>query len=471
MSTSHEIFYNEGRLCITLARGENLLKGYDSPQNKQSALLYHNAQMFEVDWQSLQMIGDRCCLVFMPNEAFDGIPVDASELCSSLRPKSLSILKNLSHAFEAAGNRLYWNMDSLPLSNILIFKNGDILLLSDQMGDALDRFEEDNLRHHDKTVWFAHNCIEGYGKVQYLFQLLYFTLSGVAPFEAEEVRENRFRALPLGLLFPPAGQKTEELFATVDKAISDNRKFQFSVRKPFAFFRQIADAFSEVPESELKTGDNPGLAAYHEKLVRNANRRIFFRKKGVKTFLITLGVAAVLGIIAFYIWRAVKPPATRYLDEEQMIVYYYDAMNRLDAADMSEPLKYGYDGPDFVEVSTLYVTSTVQKNYEGQSLVVDPRTWIENGMGSIPASSIIYGVTDVSVVKIDEDTYRATIHLWSSQNYLDDSDVLMPENGIYIYEYVQVNDFSFRTRSTWREVTEISQVSLDLVNTYLVNYI
>ena len=78
MGTGHKIFYDEGRLCITLAEGEGILKGFDSPANKQSALLYHSAQMTEIPWQSLQMIGDKCCLVFMPTDRFSGIPVDAS---------------------------------------------------------------------------------------------------------------------------------------------------------------------------------------------------------------------------------------------------------------------------------------------------------------------------------------------------------------------------------------------------------
>ncbi len=119
MGTGHEIFYNEDRLCITLARGDGLLKGFDAPATKQSALLYHSAQLVEIPWQSLQMIGDRCCLVFMPTDRFSGIPVDASELALSLRDRSLSLLRDLSHAIELAGDRLYWNLDSVPLSNIL----------------------------------------------------------------------------------------------------------------------------------------------------------------------------------------------------------------------------------------------------------------------------------------------------------------------------------------------------------------
>ena len=107
MDTGHEIFYDENRLCITLARGEGLLKGFDAPANKHSALLYHSASLTEIPWQSLQMIGDRCCLVFMPTDMFKGIPVDASHLATTLRSRSLNLLRDLSHALEEAGMYKY----------------------------------------------------------------------------------------------------------------------------------------------------------------------------------------------------------------------------------------------------------------------------------------------------------------------------------------------------------------------------
>lgn len=470
MDTGHELFYDENRLCITLARGEGLLKGFDAPANKHSALLYHSASLYEIPWQSLQMIGDRCCLVFMPNDMISGIPVEASHLADTLRNRSLNLLRDLSLALELAGDRLFWNLDSIPLSNILFFENGDILLLSDQMGDALDRFEIDDIRRFDKNLWYAHNCVEGFGKANFLFQLLYYSLSGIVPFEAESVRENSFRAVPVSLLFPPSDAKLKELFDMVDRSLSDDRKFQFSIRKPFSFFRNVIDGFSEVGIENLNPGPNPGLDTYRLRLEKRAKVRIFIRKKGVKTFFIALGVAVVLSIAGFYIWRAVKPPVTKDLDEVQIIEYYYDALTNLNATDLLEPLKNGYDGPDFVEVSSLYVTSAMQKTYDGASLIVDPRKWIADGMGDLPRSSIVYGVSDLQISKVSDDVFKVIVHFWSSSNYLDDANNLIAENGMEVYEYYQTNQFTFTSRGTWREVSKIEQLGIDLVATHHINY-
>ena len=95
MIGKEQLFYDNGRLCMEIARGEGVLKGFDSPQNKQNAFLYHKAQLIELPWQGVQMIGLKCCLVFYPHELLTEIPTPSSELsssCSCTRVFSLSDL-------------------------------------------------------------------------------------------------------------------------------------------------------------------------------------------------------------------------------------------------------------------------------------------------------------------------------------------------------------------------------------------
>ena len=56
MKGRHEIFFDEDRLCIEIARGTGVLKGFEIPKNKQDALLYHSGQLIDINWQSVQMI-------------------------------------------------------------------------------------------------------------------------------------------------------------------------------------------------------------------------------------------------------------------------------------------------------------------------------------------------------------------------------------------------------------------------------
>ena len=109
MKGRDDIFFSEGRLCIELMRGDSALKGYEFPKNKQSAILYHSAQLTEINWQGIQMIGERCCIVFYPNELITKLPIPSFELSGALRTRSLTLLRNLSHAVEEAEDTLFWN--------------------------------------------------------------------------------------------------------------------------------------------------------------------------------------------------------------------------------------------------------------------------------------------------------------------------------------------------------------------------
>lgn len=464
------IFYDNDRLCIEIARGEGVLKGFDSPQNKQDALLYHKAQLIELPWQGVQMIGDRCCLVFYPHEMLRDLPTPSFELSTTLRNNSLELLRELSHALENAGESLFWNIDSIPLSNFWFFDNGDILLLSNQMGDILDRFELDDDRFEDKSIWHAHNCVEGFGKAHFLFQLLYYTLSGIAPFQSPEVREYKFRALPLEFLFPPTCPASP-IFRTIDRAISDDKKFQFTVRHPFSFFRETLEKLSEFDMASLVPGENPALEQYRARIKKGAERRSFFRRKGTKVTLISVASAIVIAIAVFYVYRAVKPPKTKDLNETQIIQWYYDAITNLDVAAMDEPLRNGYNSPDLVEVSSLYVTSSYQKAYGGESNIINPNTWIASGMGNLPEYALVYGATDVQVEQLSKDVFRAYVTFWSSENASDDRNDLLVEEGMEVYRYLMVVDFTFRSRGYWREISKIENVSSELVQQIHVDYI
>ena len=112
----------------------------------------------------------------------------------------------------------------------------------------------------------------------------------------------------------------------------------------------------------------------------------------------------------------------------------------------------------------------MQKSYEGQSNVVDPRQWIADGMGPLPQGSIVYGVSDVKVQQLDEDVFRATITSWSSENYLDETNTLVSDSGMDIYRYTEVVDFTFTSRGTWREIAKIEKVDMTLDQVYHVDY-
>lgn len=472
-----DIFFNEGRLCLVLARDTVSMRGFELPQQKESALLYHNGEFSEVNWQSVTIIDGNICLAFMPNDRITVLPHSASELATTLKDRSIGLIMDLSYALEKAGKRIAWSFNSIPLSSFYFLDNGDILLMSAQLADIIDYFHFDTQRFDDREKWYAHNCVYDFGYAHFLFQLVYFSMTGIAPFESAYVRETGFRPIPMNLYFAPDNTAIQGLCTEVDKALCGNKKLMFSVKKPFDYFRDAINATaSGLTARDIGTADNPHFRSYTERRNLNARRNVFWRKKGIIVVLCALAAAAVIGIASFYIYQAVRAPNTKDLNEVEIIEYYYDALSNLDVSQLTEPLKNGYDGPDMYEVSTIYVTSTMQKAYGSQSLYMTPADWIDAGRPALVQNGYVYGITDLTVTQVSDDVFRASFLRWTTENLLEDASTEFDaydetKSCATIYVFRDVVDFTFRTRKTWREVTDITEVSLDLHEILEIPYI
>lgn len=478
MKTRDNLFYDNGRLCIRLAEGARGLKGYEAPQNKIPAMLYHDGQLIDINWQSVSVINDDSTLSFWPTDLYEGIPYTVNELATVLRPRAIDFILKLSYAIEKAEKRLDWGFGAIPTSSFYFFENGDVLLMSAQIADIIDRFEYDDERFDDKEKWYAHNCVNDFGKAHFLFQLVHFALTGVAPFESDAIRLTGFQALPMELYFSPENTRILPLCQEVNKAFSNNKKFMFQTKKPYDYFREAIERTTAfLNEDDLQGGDNPAITAYLESRDKKAQRKTFWRKKGVLVAVITVAVAAVLYIAGYYIHLAVKAPATRDLNEVQMIEYYYNAYTNLDVAELEEPLKFGYEGPDMTGIATKYVTSTMQQAYEGGSQNVDARQWLADGMPAIKENFAIFGVTDIKTRKISDDVYEATIERYDVDDLFDvseeekDMTFLEKKDHVIIYKYREVVQFTFRTRRDFREITKIDRLNIELIDSVRVDYI
>ena len=200
--------------------------------------------------------------------------------------------------------------------------------------------------------------------------------------------------------------------------------------------------------------------------------RVTFRPFRLKKALISIAAVVVLAIAVFYVYRAVKPPLTKDLNEAELIAYYYDAITNLDVSAMDEPLRNGYNGPDMLEVSSLYVTSTYQKAYGGASNIVNPNDWLREGLPNLPQYSTVYGATDVKVEQISENVFRAYVTFWTTANSQDSTDYTSLEEATetVVYEYLNTVDFTFRSRGYWREITRIETVDVELIREYHVPF-
>ena len=64
-----------------------------------------------------------------------------------------------------------------------------------------------------------------------------------------------------------------------------------------------------------------------------------------------------------------------------------------------------------------------------------------------------------------------TVTLWTSSNYTEDRNDLIYEDGMDVYKYTQVSDFTFKSRGDWREISKIETVSLTEEQIYHISYL
>lgn len=476
MKTRSDLFYSDGRLCLKLTDDTKSLRGYEAPQNKVPAMLYKDNQVIDIPWQSVIATDNACTLSFMPSVHLTEIPYTVADLPNELKPRAIEILETLSHAMEMCDSKLDWNLGAIPTSSIYFFKDGSILLLSKQISEIIDRFEYDDERFRDKEMWYAHNTVNDFGKAHFLFQLLYYALTGIAPFEDQDIRLTGFIPVPMQLYFAKGNTKIAALSNEVNKAFSQNKKLMYQIKAPYEHFRKVLQSTTEdlTPE-DIAPQDNPDLPLYKENQAKKAQRRTFWRTKGLITTIIAIAAAVVIYIAAYYIHLATKAPETKDLNEVQMIEHYYDAYTRLDVQAMEEPLKYGYNSPDTTNIATRYVTSTMQQAYEGASMTLDARQWVSAGLPSIPQSYTVFGVTSISVTQLDDDVFDATITLYDREDMLgisENIDLTFTEqsDSTLIYKYKATVRFTFRSRKTWREITNIETTNVELLDVYEVPY-
>ena len=154
---------------------------------------------------------------------------------------------------------------------------------------------------------------------------------------------------------------------------------------------------------------------------------------------------------------------------------FYQAQNDLMLDDMLSAVKKT-DVPQETEISTLYVTSRMRMAYEVYNPMVNAEDWIASGMPSVNPGAIIYGVTDISLERIDEDTIAAhstwyTPYSESGDIENDSSDVTDPTYlMIYENEVTQVFDFEWNDRGWWN-ITGAEITSFEQKDEHRVDYI
>lgn len=395
-------------------------------------------------------------------------PHPAAELGYGLRSEALVWISRLSQAIQHAGNADLPFLDKIiPLYCIYFTDEGEVILLSQQLADIIHFCLEDSESFSQTFAlsWVPFN--DSIKLSEELVQLLYFAQTGAFPFSDDRIRCTGARAyirLELTGSDPAIARiidrclrlRGEKAKLDIDSVISELEAIGWTCPDHAFDTLQAEQAF--------------------KKLDSKARKAMFWKKKG---WIVALCAAAAITIGYFVTNYCVKefgPPDSAGMSEEEIVAYYYQAQNDLDTEHLTDTLVHRVKSPVFNEVTALYVTRATRLGYENIDCVVSPEKWIESGKGPITSSAMIYGTTDLSMRRIDNDTLEATVSLYSNTDYFNEGNEedlsLDAEAPAFteVYVYRQVQQFDFVPKYSWEEISAITEISLELTDHFQVPY-
>lgn len=497
MIKSSDIFRKDNMLCIAIASSSMEVRGADFTRERTPAMLYKNGTFVDVPWFGLRLINDKRCLCFdeKPFEAANEqqLLIPSSELSLSLRNKSFELLYNLASALDlidknpSLKNFLDWNFYSLPLSSFYFLPDNSVFLLPQKASDLIDSLTTDEDRFSDREAWYVHEQANDFGKANFLFQLLYYSLTGIKPYGLKDVRNTGFKPVPVSLYFKNNQGKLpaecEQLLRDIEQVFKLKRKDMYRVSNPYEYFKESLKVAMEKssPSSYLQT-NSIVCEDYLLKLNKKANRNIFLRKKGTVLAAIAVAVIVVIAIVWYYIALAIAPPQTAGYTKEEIVRTYYQALNDLDITNLEDSLARGCKSPDSQEITTLYVSTKTRQAYENLNVLMNPQQWLDEGKPALVTGGMVYGVTNINLEELSEDTVRATFDYYlpydeeeneeenEGKSESQDYDPYEEATSTLIAKYKKVVDFTFVTNKTWLEISGIKEVECTLQEIYEVPY-
>ena len=350
------------------------------------------------------------------------------------------------------------------------------------LGDLIGIMRDEETKENE-----VNRIIQGTAEKQFLLitemaELLYYAASGIFPFASDEVRGSGYREAPISL-FASLPERTEGFISFIFHAKNREMRDIMGNRSPakaLSWFISRSEMLKwnlgeRKKEDYAVLEESEEYKSFSQKAYSGAKRNTFFRKKGTMMIVALIVVAFLSAFLYDYVSALLEPPVSAGEDQEGVVMSFYEAQNSLMLDDMLSAVKKT-DVPQETEVMTLYVTSRMRMAYEAYNPMVDIDKWIDAGMPDINPGAVIYGVTDIELERIDEDTIAAH-SVWytpysKSGDIEDDSTDTENPTYITIYEneVTQVFDFTWNDRGWWN-ITGAKITEFEEKGEYRVDYI
>ncbi len=418
-----------------------------------------NGEITPFYWLGVHYIDDERYVYF---DDIDLLPL--SELFLSKRSNALDIVRDIAKGLEESDEE-FLNLETsiFPLYRIFLTGDDAVVLLPPDIGDVIGILRSEEERISEVNVLIRRESEYNFALVMEMAELLYYAAAGFLPYQVEDVRYYKYIEYPLekalSALSESLDEKTRSFINFILHAKQSQMRDIMGNRGPSSALSWFLDK-SEDLRWNLKNLENPDAVniikdteeykEFAKKSTSGAKRRTFFRKKGTAITISAILIILLLALTVDIVRAVRRPPETRDLDQEGVLYSFFEAQNDLDP-DMLITAVKGKNPEQYAEIVNFYISDRVTTAYESNSPILRADDWLSSGCPDVESGDIVYGVTDVSLERIDEFTIDAsylyyTPYAESEEDKGEESaDILIT----YVYYVKQRFYFEYNKRGWW----------------------
>ena len=471
------------KTAIRIGFKEESLPRHIFQGEKADSIICKDEKIEHVRYESIHNEGIKRYVTFDKMELYS-----LEHLFTSHRKNALKIVRNIAIALEST-KADFLNLETgvFPLYRIFILGEDGAFLLSPDIGDVLSLLRTPDERISEVNALIRRDAEDNYRLIAEMGELLYYAATGDLPYISDDVRKYKYEEFPLSKALDILGDsldgKTEGFINLILHAKRQEMRDIMGNRSPAAalswFIKRSEslewDLEEKTEEDKTLITESQEFKDFSAKAFSGAKRNTFFRKKGT-IIVVSLIVAALAGSFLYeYISNLLEPPISAGLDQEEVIMSFYESQNDLRVEDMMSAVK-GADVLQEAEVTNMYVTSRMRMAYEQINPVVDINDYKNAEDPVLLQGAVIYGVTDINLERVDDDTIIAHSKWYTPYSEkggtVNDGTDTAPATytTVFVNEVDQVFDFQWNERGWWN-ITGAEITKFDEVDSFTVEYV
>lgn len=407
------VVHENPKTAIRIGEASGDLPKHLMTGEKACGYLFREGRMERWYWEGLRESNSDRFIYFAP------LPLlPFSELYNSLRGEAYARLRELASALQQLPPRFVSPTQGIIETwRIFFLSDQGVLILPSELSHIILYSASDSTRFCHVSRYMRPNMEPPFGLCHQFTQFLYQAATSFAPYEDTDVREDRYTHIPLSLGFTglpdsfaqwidkTLSMQSAEQREAVSAAYSAEENLSWWLQETKRFRWEVRSETRSIQELEVS---DKAVMAFRERQKKRASRKRFLRKRGALIASVALVGILLISILGSIISRSLQAPYTAGMDGVTVIEEFFAAQNELDVEKMGASLSRGVKNPFEMEVSSLFVNARIRQAYEGIESVIPADRWISEGKPAIPVSSVIYGVTNVTVVPLGENRYRAS---------------------------------------------------------------